>query len=47
MYAVTPNEGEIETTTEVGVWGAYLTVGHFYKELASLRLAIREELSKM
>ena len=33
--------GEIPTTTEGGLWGAYLmTVAHFYKELASYKLAI-------
>ncbi len=35
MYAVTPNQGEIQTTSAGGLWGAYLmTVAHFYKELA-------------
>ncbi len=48
MYAVTPNEDEIPTATAGGLWGAYLmTFAHFYKELASLRLAINSELSKV
>ncbi len=41
MYAVTPNKGEIPTTTAGGLWGTYLrTAVYFYKELASPRLAI-------
>ena len=36
MLWVSPNEGEIQTTTAGGLWGAYLmTVAHFYKELGS------------
>ncbi len=37
---VTDDEGEFQTTTAGGLWGAYLvTFGHFCKERASLKLA--------
>ncbi len=35
-YAVTPNEGEIQTAAAGGLWGAYLmTAENFCQELAS------------
>ncbi len=37
---MSPREGEIQTTTAGGLWGAYLiTIAHFCKELASKELA--------
>ena len=38
--SVTGNEGEIQTTTAGGLWGAYLmTLAHVYNELANSELA--------
>ncbi len=44
MHAVTPNESEIQRTLAGVLWGAYLMrVAHFYKEIASQKLAINSE----